>query len=212
MPKAYSIRYQSVGCSEYFAAATCLYLRFVSAYTMPRLSDFPAAHIADLHFYYGMARGSARGARAAYLAAFPNRRPIPSARNFQKVHRRLAIIGLGVTRDHREPQAPVIDVAIEEAVLRDLFADPSISTRRLAMRHGISQKSAWRILNREGLHPYHYQRVQDLHDDVDWRPRCVMSTWIQRKTRENPEFPKTILWMDEAQFTRDGITNCRYLH
>lgn len=69
-----------------------------------------------------------------------------------------------------------------------------------------------RILRKEGLHPNHYQRLQHLHEDVDWRPRCVMSTWILRKTRDNPEFPKTILWMDEAQFTRDGIVNCRNLH
>lgn len=39
-----------------------------------------------------------------------------------------------------------------------------------------------------------------------------MSTWILTKTRANPDFPKTILWMDEATFTRDGITNCRNLH
>ncbi|CAH2000690.1 unnamed protein product [Acanthoscelides obtectus] len=32
------------------------------------------------------------------------------------------------------------------------------------------------------------------------------------KARDNPEFPKTILWTDESQFTRDGIVNCRNLH
>lgn len=178
---------------------------------MPRISDFTPAHIADIHYYYGMARGSARAARVAYIAAFPNRQPVPSARNFQEVHRKMCTYGIGGTRDHREP-AVIIDVAIEEAVLRDLYADPRTSTRRLALRHGISQKSVWRILSKEGLYPYHYQRVQHLHEDVDWRPRCVMSRWILRKISENPEFLKTILWMDEASFTRDGITNCRNLH
>lgn len=70
---------------------------------MPRISDCPPAHIADIHYYYGMYRGSARAARIAYLAAFPNRRPEPSARNFQEVHRRLANTGLGLSRDRREP-------------------------------------------------------------------------------------------------------------
>lgn len=179
---------------------------------MPRLREFSSGHIADIHFYYGVGQGSARAARAAYAAAFPNRRPVPSARNFQEVHRRLSITGLGLSRDRREPPHVIIDTAIERAVLRDLFANPSISTRRLALRHGISQKSAWRILRKEGLHPYHYQRVQHLHENVDWHPRCVISTWIQRKTRAYPNFPRTILWMDESTFTRDGITNCRNLH
>jgi hypothetical protein len=179
---------------------------------MPRLSEFSPAHIADIHYYYGVARGSARAAREAYISAFPNRRPVPSARNFQETHRRLSITGLGSNRDRREPPQVIIDVSIEQAVLADLFADPSVSTRRLALRHGISQKSAWRILKKVGLHPYHYQRVQHLHEDVDRRSRCVMSTWILRKTRENPNFPKRILWMDEATFTRDGIVNCRNLH
>lgn len=178
---------------------------------MPRISEFPAQHIADLHFYYGMFRGSARAAHAAYLAAFPNRRPIPSARNFQEVHRRLATTGLRSSRDSRD-SATVIDVAIEQAILRDLFADPTTSTRRLALRHGVSQASIWRILKKEGLHPYHYQRVQHLHEETDGPSRCVMSAWILRKNRENPEFCKTILWMDEAQFTRQGITNSRNLH
>ncbi|CAG4946679.1 unnamed protein product [Parnassius apollo] len=39
-----------------------------------------------------------------------------------------------------------------------------------------------------------------------------MSTCILRKTRDNHEYPKTILWMDEAHYTRDGIVNCRNLH
>lgn len=177
---------------------------------MPRLRDFPARHIADIHYFYGMARGISRRARIYYVAAFPNRRPIPSERNFQEVHRRFTIQGLGLQL--HEPPRRIINVAIEEAVLRDVFENPDISTRRLALRHGISQKSAWRILRKEGLHPYHFQRVQHLHEDVDFVPRCVLSAWILRNTREDPNFPRKILWMDEAQFTRDGITNCRNLH
>ncbi|KAL0868287.1 hypothetical protein ABMA27_007817 [Loxostege sticticalis] len=83
--------------------------------------------LGDIHFYYGMARGVSRRARLLYRAAFPNRRPIPSERNFQEVHRRFA---------------------------------------------------------REGL----------------------------RKTRDDANFARKILWMNEATFTRDGITNCRNLH
>lgn len=183
----------------------------LQVFVMPHITDFPAAHIADIHYYYGLHRGSARAAHAAYVARYPNRQPVPSARIFQEVHRRLATDGLRFNRGHRVPPV-IINVAVEEAVLRDLWADPYISTRRLALRHDISQSSVWRILKKEGLHPYHHQRVQHLHEDVDNRPRCVMSAWIQRKIRENQVFWKTVLWMDESQFMRDGITNCRNLH
>lgn len=180
---------------------------------MPRITDFPASHIADIHYYYGLYQGSARAAREAYVVQYPNRQPVPSARNFQEVHRRLSANGLQLNRDRRELDIPVIiDTAIEEAVVRDLWADPYISTRRLALRHGISQSTAWRILKKQGLHPYHFQRVQHLHENVDNRPRCVMSAWIQRKIQDNPEFFKKVLWMDESQFTRDGMTNFRNLH
>ncbi|KAL4709398.1 hypothetical protein ACJJTC_001194 [Scirpophaga incertulas] len=100
---------------------------------MPLLTEFSPREIADIHFYYGMCRGVARAARIAYIAAFPNRMQ-PSARNFQEVHRRFSNVGLGLAREHRQ-QADVIDTSIEEAVLNDVFADPTISTRRLAARH-----------------------------------------------------------------------------
>ncbi|CAH2098695.1 unnamed protein product [Euphydryas editha] len=118
------------------------------------------------------------------------------------IHRRLAIIGLGLTRDRREP-----GVIINLSYRRNHFFDPTTSTRRLPLRHGVSQKSVWRMLRRAGLHPYHYQRVQHIYKDVDWHQSCVMFTWVLKKTRENPEFTKTILWTDEAQFTTDGIVN-----
>lgn len=198
-----------------FLLNCCCYLLIVvvdccSSGIMPRLDEFPARHIADIHFYYGMARGESRRARLLYRAAFPNRQPIPSERNIQEVHRRFAREGL--RQQVQEPPPRIIDLVVEEAVLRDLFQNPEISTRRLALRHGISQKSAWRILRKEGLHPYHYQRVQHLHENVDYIPRCVLSTWILRKTRDDANFPRKILWVDEATFTRDGITNCRNLH
>ncbi|CAH2097632.1 unnamed protein product [Euphydryas editha] len=153
---------------------------------MAQLSDFLPAHFGDIYYYYGLKLGSARAACTAYLAAFPNRCSVPSARNFQELHRRLALTGLGLTRDSRE-SGVIIDLSIEEAILDDLFAEPTTSTRYLALRHIVSQKSVWRILRRAG---YYYQRVQNLHEDVDWRPRCVICPLGFKKIRENPEFMK----------------------
>ncbi|KAL4706733.1 hypothetical protein ACJJTC_014488 [Scirpophaga incertulas] len=111
---------------------------------MPLLTEFSPREIADIHFYYGMCRGVARAARIAYIAAFPNRMQ-PSARNFQEVHRRFSNVGLGLAREHRQ-QADVIDTSIEEAVLNDVFADPTTSTRRLVARHAVDKKEVARAL------------------------------------------------------------------
>lgn len=111
---------------------------------MPRLTEFSPQEIADIHYYYGMFHGRSTAARSAYITAFP-RRLMPSARNFQEVHRKLTNIGLGLARDRREQQAVIIDHSIEEAILNDLYADPTTSIRRLALRHGISKTSVWRI-------------------------------------------------------------------
>lgn len=178
---------------------------------MPRLQEFSPLQITNMHYYYGLCRGSARAACIAYLEQYPNSNPRPAARHFQEVHRRLCQVGLGNNARDRREQRTIIDVAIEEAVLRDLFADPTTSLRRLALRHGISKTSVWKILKKEGLHPFHYQRVQGLNLG-DTRPRCVISTWILREIRRDPDFTKRILWMDEARFTHTGITNFRNLH
>lgn len=178
---------------------------------MPRLSDFPANHIADMHYFYGWHHGSARAACLAYREQYPERQPQPSARNFQEVHRLLSIHGIGGQRRERARQV-IVDISIEEAVLSNLFSNPTTSIRRLAAHHGISKTSVWRILKKEGLHPYHYQRVQHLHGNADFISRCVFSTWIQRQSRMDPQFSQRILWMDESTFTRNGITNARNLH
>lgn len=68
------------------------------------------------------------------------------------------LVFLGGNARNRREQGVIIDIAVEEAILRDLYANPSISQRRLALRHGISKGSVWRILKKEGLHPYHFQR------------------------------------------------------
>lgn len=51
-----------------------------------------------MHYYYSMSHGRTTVARTAYINAFPGRL-IPSARNFQDIHRRLSNIGLGLARD-----------------------------------------------------------------------------------------------------------------
>ncbi|CAG5038750.1 unnamed protein product [Parnassius apollo] len=100
---------------------------------------------------------------------------------------------------------------MEEEVLRLVRADPMTSIRLLSIRLNVPRITIWRILKKEGLHPYHFRRAQHL-EDVDYRARSVFCSWILSQQRTNPEFLKKILWTDESTFTRAGITNHRNLH
>lgn len=85
--------------------------------------------------------------------------------------------------------------------------NPSTSTRRIAHALGIPQTRVWRALKTERLYPYHIQKVQRLEQD-DEVARLTFCRWIIRHPRTLPR----ILFMDEAQFTRDGVWNSRNSH
>jgi len=57
-------------------------------------------------------------------------------------------------------------VNIDDRVLREFEENPSFSTRRVA-RLDITRNMVHRILQQNGLHPFHCQRVQQLlpHDE-----------------------------------------------
>ncbi|CAG5022107.1 unnamed protein product [Parnassius apollo] len=86
---------------------------------------------------------------------------------------------------------------MEEEVLRLVRADPMTSIRLLSIRLNVPRITIWRILKKEGLHPYHFRRAQHL-EDVDYRARSVFCSWILSQQRTNPEFLKKILWTDRV--------------
>lgn len=177
---------------------------------MSRLSNLEPSHIADMHFVYGFCNGNARAAAVEYRRRYPNRVAL-GYRSFIAIHRQIAELGLPTRRREPVQPAPAIRQNIDEEILRLVTADPTLSVRRIAIRLGISRMRVWRVLKKEGLHPYHYRRAQNLRDE-DNVPRLVFCTWILRQHRLHPNFLKEILWTDEACFTRAGITNHRNLH
>jgi hypothetical protein len=109
----------------------------------------------------------------------------------------------GVGQQHdAEDEVNVIDAVLE---------DPSTSTRRIASQLGLTQSFVWRTLHREELYPYHIQSVQALHPG-DTDRRLTFCRWLLNQTTENPDFFKTILWSNEAQFARDGMNNMHNAH
>lgn len=174
---------------------------------MGEVGHYSSQHIADIHFVYGLCNGNGARAVLEYARRFPNR-PTPNARTFVRVHLRLGNNGIRrpVNERHR-----LVSPEDEEDVLRMITEDPKLSVRLIANRLNLSKWTVWRILKREGLHPYHFRRVQDIIEP-DYAARSVFSSWISRETRNDTSFLNSILWTDEATFTRSGITNHRNSH
>ncbi|KAF9818179.1 hypothetical protein SFRURICE_003920 [Spodoptera frugiperda] len=82
---------------------------------------------------------------------------------------------------------------------------PRASTFDAARRFGVSQSTVWKLLNAAGLHPYHFQPIQQLHDP-DPVPRRALCDWLLSHPNAN------ILWTDEALFTRVGLYNIHNEH
>lgn len=59
----------------------------------------------------------------------------------------------------------------------------------------------------QGLHPFHYQRVQDLRDE-DFPARLEFCRWIL----DHPNASRKILWSDEATFSRGKVFNSHNTH
>ncbi|KAK9717070.1 hypothetical protein QE152_g24369 [Popillia japonica] len=97
---------------------------------MARLSMFGNNHIADMHYYYGMHHGVARVACRAYIAAFPNRQPVPTYRTFITIHRLFSEWGLRRRNLGGQGRPAALQLGnTEEEILDEVFRNPSISLR-----------------------------------------------------------------------------------
>jgi hypothetical protein len=65
----------------------------------------------------------------------------------------------------------------------------------------------WQTVHEEYLHPYHVQRVQHL-EPGDLAECMDLCNWIKAP----PQLLRTVLFIDEASFIRDGISNSQNLH
>lgn len=59
----------------------------------------------------------------------------------------------------------------------------------------------------QGLHPFHFQRVQNLTPE-DFPARVEFGRWVLN----NVQILSKILWSDEATFTRNKVFNCHNTH
>ncbi|XP_026681439.1 uncharacterized protein LOC103512048 [Diaphorina citri] len=174
--------------------------------------QFSFEELTDIHFCYGLADGNANLARRLYQDKYPNRH-LPNNRTFTSVHTRLRERGTFKTNHggNSGRERTTREVHVEEDILEAVDNDPTISTREISVNLGISQSAVWRTLHENLFYPYHLQRVQGLLER-DFGPRLQFSRWVLVQIATVLNFVSSILFTDEANFSRDGITNFHNNH
>lgn len=97
-------------------------------------------------------------------------------------------------------------------VLLDATENKITSLSKISDRTDVSTSSVYRILKNNDFRPYKPKFISTLKER-DFDPRFDFSAWFQGQIEENFNFPKHILWTDEATFTSNGIVssqNCRW--
>ena len=138
--------------------------------------SFTNLEYSDIIFLYGFCNGNESAARREYQARYPQRR-IPHRRVFGRTFSRLRAVGSFHASSFVERTLRPAHVANEERVVRLVTNDPSLSTRRIAAIVGMSQTRVWRILRRDGLHPFHLTPVQELVA-ADYQKRMDFCAWL----------------------------------
>lgn len=175
------------------------------------MANFTNIEWTNIVLCYGAADENSRQARVLYQQRFPNVRT-PDERTFVSAVQHL--------RDHGHFQPMAVDrgrtrsqrtLNAEPRILDSVEENPGVSIRRLSAQIGVSEFVVWRTLNEQGLHPYHVQKVQALQPGDELR-RQQFCGWLIQKCAEEPNFLRSILFTDEAGFTRDGVFNVHNTH
>ena len=126
------------------------------------MAEYSAAEYTEMVIIYGEAGRNANLAARMYAERFPNRERQPDRhvilRCVQRCRERGSVLHFQQDRG-RQMQVRVQD---EERILRAFEEDPGTSVRRAARALGLSRDVVHHTLRRNGLHPYHHQRVQQI--------------------------------------------------
>lgn len=168
---------------------------------------------AEMHYYYGVARGNARLASRLYeehvrRRGGPQPERYPDHRLFLRTHNAY-MEGRIPGKSGRLSEFPTDERV--DAVLNEVQGDSSTSVRMVSRRTGIPKSSVHRILQVESYHPYHIQKVQELKPE-DYPKRVLFCQEMLQKNREDDNFFNNILWTDESHFKRTGIFNMHNYH
>ena len=93
------------------------------------------------------------------------------------------------------------------AVAESVSEAPSTSIHRRSQQLKIAETSLRRILHKDlGMTPYKIPLVQELKP-IDHPMRFCFAKWARDRLREDADFGKKIVFLDEARFDLDGYVN-----
>ena len=163
----------------------------------------------DMVLIYGECGQRARAAARVFHQRFPHRRPTHNV--ILDTVRRIELTG------RVQPTPPVgrpriaTHEATSAAVLAFVGLHPHSSTRNVALHAAISQPSVVRILKRYHYHAYHVHLHQGLLQQ-DYARRMDFCNWMLPQLVANQDFLQSVLFTDEANFSRDGVVNIHNAH
>lgn len=155
---------------------------------------------------YAISGNNVSRTRRLYAEMFPGQN-VPNRETVLAATQRLRLYGQFTVPAHAQGRGNQrLPVDLEEDILNFFAENPEESTRRAARIFGVSHWAVWKLLHRDGQHPYHFQPVQELNAD-DHLPRMVFAQWLLMNIDT-----ASILFTDEATFTRSGIYNVHNEH
>ncbi|GFW34501.1 DUF4817 domain-containing protein [Trichonephila clavipes] len=163
------------------------------------MTEYTNSEKADMILVHGATDCNGRATQRLYAEKHPVRRT-PAHTMFARLHQQLC--GTGSFQKAARTE-------LNEEIVLDMVE--SLSTRGIANEIGISYSSVWRILDDSALHPFHYQYVQSLKE-CDFAPRQAFPQWYLQQRIANPFFEASVLFTDEASFSREGIFNTHNSH
>lgn len=126
------------------------------------MAEYTAVEYTDMVIAYGRAGENARAAANIYAERFPDRERHPDHKVILRCVQRARETG-SLLLNRRNAGAPLNTRADEdERILQEFEENSGNSVRRVARLLELSRNVVHRTLHINGLHPYHYQRVQQL--------------------------------------------------
>lgn len=175
-------------------------------YLVVKMTDqYSNVELVEMVRLYAISGDNVSRAIEMFAELFPNR---------QRPSHRVMLAATQRLRDHRQFDVPQhaegrgnegLPVALQEDILEFFRREPRASTREAGRRFGVHHSTVWRLLHKEMQHPFHYRKVQDLHQQ-DNAARVTFCRWLLEHQDAN------ILWTDECLFTRVGVYNVHNEH
>lgn len=169
------------------------------------MGDYPPPEIVDMLRAVGATDNNYSAAARLYAERYPHRRH-PTRRTIQRLTARAE---RGNLRRIRRKTGPAELKSL--VVLGAAAVDPSVSTRKIEQRHGITKSTANRIFRLHKFHPYHICLTQTL-EPGDLERRLRFCNWAINQARNDRSFFSRVLFSDEANFNNDGGVNRHNCH